>query len=156
MGPSIKYVRKIFRKTIISNPLLRKSTCAYWVAKNISFSENLAYELNRWPYTLYDEIKSIFHHFWSALTCDKLSHPWQWIFNYAWDISSLFRIQEFPINFFSHHILPFQSMKRFEFNHELITDTLYFNTTPNKVKLKFTLRFSTNLWEATVCYYHVT
>ena len=29
MGSSIKYVRKIFRKTNISNPLVRTRTCAY-------------------------------------------------------------------------------------------------------------------------------
>ena len=35
-GPSIKYVRKIFRKTNISNSLIR----------TVSFSENFAYVLN--------------------------------------------------------------------------------------------------------------
>ena len=37
LGPSIKYVRKIFRKTNISNPLIR--------TQNVSFSENFAYAL---------------------------------------------------------------------------------------------------------------
>ena len=42
MGPSIKCVRKIFRKTNISNPLIRTRT---WV-RNVSFWENFAYVLN--------------------------------------------------------------------------------------------------------------
>ena len=48
-GPSIKYVRKIFRKTNISNPLIRTRTCAYQGVRNISFSENFSYVLNGWP-----------------------------------------------------------------------------------------------------------
>ena len=43
---SIKYVRKIFQKTNISNPLIRIRTCAYQGVRNISFSENFAYVLN--------------------------------------------------------------------------------------------------------------
>ena len=35
---SIKYMRKIFGKTSISNPLIRTSVCAYQVARNVSFS----------------------------------------------------------------------------------------------------------------------
>ena len=34
--------RQIFRKTNISNPLIRIRTCAYQGVRNISFSENLA------------------------------------------------------------------------------------------------------------------
>ena len=49
IGSSIKYVRKIFRKTNISNPMIRTHKCAYQRVKNISFSENFAYVLNRWP-----------------------------------------------------------------------------------------------------------
>ena len=45
-GPSIKYVRKIFRKSNISNPLIR--TCTYQGVINVSFSENFAYVLNGW------------------------------------------------------------------------------------------------------------
>ena len=45
-GTSIKYVRKIFRKTNISNPLIRTRTCAYQGVRNVSFSENFAYVLN--------------------------------------------------------------------------------------------------------------
>ena len=48
-GPSIKYVRKIFRKTNISNLMICTRTCAYQGVRNISFSENLAYVLNGWP-----------------------------------------------------------------------------------------------------------
>ena len=47
-GPSIKYVRKIFRKTNIANPLVRRRTCAYQGVKNVSFSENFTYVLNGW------------------------------------------------------------------------------------------------------------
>ena len=46
-GPSIKYVRKIFRKTNISNPLIRTHSCAYQGVRNVSFSENFAYVLNK-------------------------------------------------------------------------------------------------------------
>ena len=49
MGPSIKYVRKVFRKTNISNPLMRTRTCAYQGVGNVSFSENDAYVLTKWP-----------------------------------------------------------------------------------------------------------
>ena len=45
-GPSIKYVRKIFRKTNISNPLIHTRTCAYQWVRNVRFSENFAYVLN--------------------------------------------------------------------------------------------------------------
>ena len=48
-GPSIKYVRKIFQKTNISNPLIRTRTCVYQEVRNVSFSENFAYGLNEWP-----------------------------------------------------------------------------------------------------------
>ena len=46
-GSSIKYVRKSFRKTNISNPLIRTCTrtCAYQGVRNASFSENFAYVL---------------------------------------------------------------------------------------------------------------
>ena len=47
-GPSIKYARKIFRKTNISNPLIRTRTCAYQEVRNVSFSENFAYVHNGW------------------------------------------------------------------------------------------------------------
>ena len=46
---SIKYVRNIFRKTNISNPLIRTRTCAYQEVRNVSFSENFAYVLNGRP-----------------------------------------------------------------------------------------------------------
>ena len=42
-GSSIKYVRKISRKTNISNPLIR--TCAYQGVRNVSFWENFVYVL---------------------------------------------------------------------------------------------------------------
>ena len=45
-GSSIKYVRKIFQKTNISNPLIRIRMCAYQGVRNISFSEDFAYVLN--------------------------------------------------------------------------------------------------------------
>ena len=45
-GLSIKCARKIFRKTNISNPLIRTRTCAYQDVRNVSFSENFTYVLN--------------------------------------------------------------------------------------------------------------
>ena len=51
-GSSIKYVRKIFRKTNISNPLIHTRTCVYQGVRNISFSENFTYVLNRWSLSL--------------------------------------------------------------------------------------------------------
>ena len=45
-GSFIKYVRKVFRKTNISNPLIRTRTCAEQGVRNVSFSENSAYVLN--------------------------------------------------------------------------------------------------------------
>ena len=35
--------RQIFRKTNISNPLIRTRTCAYQGVRNVGFSENLAF-----------------------------------------------------------------------------------------------------------------
>ena len=52
-GSSIKYVRKIFRKTNISNPLIRTRTCAYQGVRNVSFLENFAYVLNGWLLNTY-------------------------------------------------------------------------------------------------------
>ena len=49
MRPSIKYVRKNFRKTNISNSLIRTRTCVYKGVRNVSFSESFAYVLNGWP-----------------------------------------------------------------------------------------------------------
>ena len=46
---SIKFVRKIFRKTNSSHPLIRTRTCTYQGGRNASFSENFAYVLNGWP-----------------------------------------------------------------------------------------------------------
>ena len=37
LGSSIKYIRKIFRKTNISNPLIRVRTCAYQRVINVTF-----------------------------------------------------------------------------------------------------------------------
>ena len=48
-GPSIKYVYKIFRRTNISNPLMRTRMRAYQGVRNVSFSANFAYVLNGWP-----------------------------------------------------------------------------------------------------------
>ena len=50
-GSSIKYVHKIFRKTNISNPLIRTRTCAYQGVRNVSFSKNFASVLNGWPFS---------------------------------------------------------------------------------------------------------
>ena len=48
-GSFIKYVRKIFRRTNISNPLIRTRTCAYQGVRNVSFSKNFEYVPNGWP-----------------------------------------------------------------------------------------------------------
>ena len=37
---SIKYVRRMFRKTNISNPLLHTRTCAYQGVRNVNFSDD--------------------------------------------------------------------------------------------------------------------
>ena len=50
-GLSIKYVRKISRKTNISNPLIRTRKSAFQGVRNVSFSENFAYVLHGWPLT---------------------------------------------------------------------------------------------------------
>ena len=47
-GSTVKYVRKIFRKTKISNPLICTRTCAYQGVRNVSFPESFAYVLNGW------------------------------------------------------------------------------------------------------------
>ena len=44
-GSFIKYVRKSFRKTNNSKPLIRTHTFAYQGVRDISFSENFAYVL---------------------------------------------------------------------------------------------------------------
>ena len=45
-GSFIQYVRRIFRKTDSSYPLIRTCTCACQGVRNISFSESLARVLN--------------------------------------------------------------------------------------------------------------
>ena len=40
----------IFRKTNVSNHLIRTCTCAYRGVRNNSFSENFACELNEWSF----------------------------------------------------------------------------------------------------------
>ena len=45
----IKYIRKTFRKTSISNHLIRTRKCVYQGIRNVSFAENFAYVLNGWP-----------------------------------------------------------------------------------------------------------
>ena len=47
-GLSIYYLCKSFRKTNISDPLIRPSSCAYQGVKNVSFPEKFAYLLNGW------------------------------------------------------------------------------------------------------------
>ena len=55
-GSSIKYVRKIFRKTNISNPPTRTHQCAYKGVRNVSFSGNFAYVFNGWSQRLYMDL----------------------------------------------------------------------------------------------------
>ena len=64
-GSSIKCVRKIFRKTNISNPLIRTHTCAYQGVRNVTFSENFAYVLYGCP------LACIMKNKISHLTCSK-------------------------------------------------------------------------------------
>ena len=42
----VKYIRKIFRKTNISYPMVRKRMCVKQEVRNVSFSEDFAYVLN--------------------------------------------------------------------------------------------------------------
>ena len=72
-GLFIKYVRKIFRKTNISNPLIRTRTCAYQGVRNVSSSENFSYVLYGCP--LIKNISTISHnvvlfqfYFWKVPT----------------------------------------------------------------------------------------
>ena len=44
--PLVRTVRKSFRKTNISNPLIRTRACAYQGVRNVSFLETFAYVLN--------------------------------------------------------------------------------------------------------------
>ena len=55
---SMKYVRKIFPKTNISNPPIRTRTCAYQGVWNVSFSENFTYVSNGWPHILQSDLKT--------------------------------------------------------------------------------------------------
>ena len=48
MGSFIWEARKISRKTNISYSLIRTRTCVYQGVRNVSFSENFAYQLNEW------------------------------------------------------------------------------------------------------------
>ena len=81
-GSSIKHKRKIFRKTNISNPLIRIRTCAYQGVRNVSFSENFAYLLNGWSlhyifiyfsnyFTVHNSISSSI--FWQAFSNTSIS-----------------------------------------------------------------------------------
>ena len=45
----MKYVRKIFRKTNISKPLVHARASAYQGVRSVRFSENVAYVINGWP-----------------------------------------------------------------------------------------------------------
>ena len=46
LAPPFWNVHKNFRKTNISDPLIRKCTSAYWGVRNVSFTENVAYAPN--------------------------------------------------------------------------------------------------------------
>ena len=50
-------VRKTFRKTNISYPLIQTRTCAYQGLRNVSFSENVLYVLNEWFPTDFKKLK---------------------------------------------------------------------------------------------------
>ena len=48
-GHLLSTYAKFFRKTNISNPLIRTRTCACQEVRKVSFSENFAYVFNGWP-----------------------------------------------------------------------------------------------------------
>ena len=50
-GYSFSTYAKIFRKTNISYPLIWTRGCTYKGVRNVSFSENVVYVLNKWPLT---------------------------------------------------------------------------------------------------------
>ena len=52
-GAILLYVRKFFRKTNTSYPLVCTRMFAYEGVRNVSFSENFAYILNEWSHTDY-------------------------------------------------------------------------------------------------------
>ena len=45
-----KIARQIFRKTIISYPLIRTCTCAYQGVRNVCFSENACFVFLKYPF----------------------------------------------------------------------------------------------------------
>ena len=51
----IYFVRKIFRKSNISYPLVRTRTCAYQRVRNVSFSESFANVINEWSLGYYTD-----------------------------------------------------------------------------------------------------
>ena len=51
MGSCIYCVRKIFRNTNISYPLIRTLSCAYQEVRNVSLSENFVSAINEWSLT---------------------------------------------------------------------------------------------------------
>ena len=71
-GSSIKYVRRIFQKTNISNPLIGTRTCAYQGIRNVSFSENFAHVLNGWHQRQYNLKKDSLTKF--CFDCMSLQH----------------------------------------------------------------------------------
>ena len=80
-----KYVRTIFCKTKIFNPLLRTHMCAYQEVRNVSFSENFAYILNGW--TLSEKQYTLGQRFQMTPVCS------QWTFNHVLCVLCFFRFE---------------------------------------------------------------
>ena len=70
------YVHKIFRKTNISNLLIRTRTCAYQGVRNVNFSENFAYVLNGRPRAVRISFTSLVNSVGSAGKVDAWFHEW--------------------------------------------------------------------------------
>ena len=79
LGPFIKNVHKIFRKTNISYLLIRIPMCAYQEVRNVSFPENFANVLNQWSLCL--SVKNV-----SKITTDRILRKTakDWSLNSQW------------------------------------------------------------------------
>ena len=87
LGSFIQYVRKIFRKTSISYPLIRTYTCVYQGVRNVSFSEDFVNILNecspsiqrRWKLNLRKNHKMINPYFLSLSKPEGVLKAFFWL-----------------------------------------------------------------------------
>ena len=112
----IKKVRKIFRKTNISYPLICTGSCAYQGVKNLSFTENFVYVLNEWCLGLHNIFRSIenwrennldqgffpdnyFIRIWERMMKHCLRFPlkytWTHVIRILWWFGNLFELDDF-------------------------------------------------------------